>query len=819
MWWWPSMNEHIGELPASPIDRSGRGSAIALTPRDAHVRAGRSGWMGWTALALFASLQVGASGWLPRWLHVGCEVACAAALVWSAAPDSRSRVLVRVLRLALAVAAVALSHRVSIDALSAFGVAVALVAAPSAAPAQRDQARAIAWIVGAFAVARLAIASPFGAHALEQLSGALSVAASAAIREKVNLGPTYSGALALCVCVLLISAAGFSRRGARAVALVSLALTGLVAAGAVSLGARLLPPFGSDDAGLAGRWLATQLPWVALAPLLAVTVALLARSALSESFARAVFSVCCLAGLLCVAGAAPVQAGRPVERWKVYEKGYLSWGRPDDRTFGEYSAGMLGTLPDFIESSGGRTEFITEIDAAALAQADALVIVNLDHALSAAALDALDEFVVGGGSLFVVGDHTFLQGEAGSGVLHLNAPLRSTQIAFANDSADPLAPGWFDATWEVRVGAPFLAEAGNPSGAVVGGALWLGPRARPLVVGRHGYVDLGIDAPVDAARGWLGDLMWNPGERLGDVVLCAEQRLGAGRVVVVGDTTGLTNLGRTARWRWWTDAMFAQERGPHGGRLALPVALALALLASLLWPNAERWQALAAPTTAAVVFAGSALHAPRPAALVRDARRAIVEFAVRPDGPIYGWEPTGLLSIGVSLEREGWRAVHADTRTEEVLQDSGLLVVTRPQVDPGANWARDVLAWVHGGGALIVSASHEQSLLLERVLAPLEIGVLPHVLGPVQVPSSSEAPVLRHPFFIEAWELELRSAEWTVWAARGEAPLCARRQWGAGVVTVIGDARFLTNHALEGSLGVQRDNIDFFRAIAGEPGE
>ena len=54
----------------------------------------------------------------------------------------------------------------------------------------------------------------------------------------------------------------------------------------------------------------------------------------------------------------------------------------------------------------------------------------------------------GGGTLIVVGDHTFLH-EAPDGEgpeLFLNQPLEPAAIRFANDSADPIAPGWISST-------------------------------------------------------------------------------------------------------------------------------------------------------------------------------------------------------------------------------------------------------------------------------------------------------------------------------------------------------------------------------------
>ena len=76
----------------------------------------------------------------------------------------------------------------------------------------------------------------------------------------------------------------------------------------------------------------------------------------------------------------------------------------------------------------------------------------------------------------------------------------------------------------------------------VGCSLQIDPPARPFIVGRFGHSDIGDRN--NRALNYVGDMRYNPGERLGDVVLAAEASYGQGRIVVIGDTTpmGSVNL-------------------------------------------------------------------------------------------------------------------------------------------------------------------------------------------------------------------------------------------------------------------------------------
>ena len=67
----------------------------------------------------------------------------------------------------------------------------------------------------------------------------------------------------------------------------------------------------------------------------------------------------------------------------------------------------------------------------------------------------------------------------------------------------------------------------------------IGWPAWPLLVGKWGWADPG-DPKGEAM---MGDGKYGPGERLGDLVLAAEQRYGKGTIVAFGDTSSMT--GRT----------------------------------------------------------------------------------------------------------------------------------------------------------------------------------------------------------------------------------------------------------------------------------
>jgi len=63
--------------------------------------------------------------------------------------------------------------------------------------------------------------------------------------------------------------------------------------------------------------------------------------------------------------------------------------------------------------------------------------------------------------------------------------------------------------------------------------------AKPLVIGKAGYSDIGD--MENTADGYLGDMRFNRGERIGNLVLAAEAAYGEGIFMAFGDTTLFQN--------------------------------------------------------------------------------------------------------------------------------------------------------------------------------------------------------------------------------------------------------------------------------------
>ena len=149
--------------------------------------------------------------------------------------------------------------------------------------------------------------------------------------------------------------------------------------------------------------------------------------------------------------------------------------KPDFESYGVYAVGMLGMLPDIVERMGCRTRLVTEITENVLDDSRVLFFANHNTPLSSEQYELIEDYVRAGGSLLVVGDHTFLYENRES---LLNRLVQFSNIRFNFDSANFFVGGWLHGYR--YLGTPTSDMVGrefNEVGSVIGCSLSVKPPA------------------------------------------------------------------------------------------------------------------------------------------------------------------------------------------------------------------------------------------------------------------------------------------------------------------------------------------------------
>lgn len=336
----------------------------------------------------------------------------------------------------------------------------------------------------------------------------------------------------------------------------------------------------------------------------------------------------------------------------LYEKCYGNWERPRHGDYGRLSIGMYGMLPAHLESLGAEWVVSRDLSDADLKDADALVVIYPHKPWKGEQLERIDRYVRNGGGMLVMGEHTTIgeddppapgqpARDKADEEARFNDLLKSTAMRVRFDSGLAAVGGWLNSYEALAHPASAgVADDQNQFAAVTGASVETRWPARPILVGRWGWTEPGDNRDPEGNPSMMGDHHYGGGEKrtllppgkrryvlfdagwerrtdlnkdnpevilpekLGDVVLAAEQPVGEGRVVVFGDTSGISNGLMIDSYQYvyrLLGYLASKPGGPQAWwRQVLTVLLAVALVALVAWRGSGTLTVLAA-----VVVAGS----------------------------------------------------------------------------------------------------------------------------------------------------------------------------------------------------------------------
>ncbi len=523
----------------------------------------------------------------------------------------------------------------------------------------------------------------------------------------------------------------------------------------------------------------------------------------------------------------------------VYEKGFLNWLKPRHGDYGRLSVGMYGMWPAFCASYGAQCVISPDLAEPDLAGADLLVLIFPNRPWEPGQLERIQRFVSAGGTLLVLGEHTVREKDGGN---RFNEVLGPTAMQVAFDSAMFAVGGWLHSYQALAHPAALgLRDDRNQFGVVIGASVEAGWPARPLLVGRWGWADPG-DVTNDETRGgsMMGNQKYDAGERLGDVLLAAEQRWGRGRVVVFGDTSGFTN-GILVGSHQYVAALLAtlcQKIEFGAGRMVAALAGCL-LLAGWVWRQPRPGRLLSVALVFGAATWGAAAWSAARANLVPDGRGAQPNnlayldstHAERVSGE--SWRPNGLGGLQLTLMRNGYLVLSLPEFTARRLEGAGLLVCAAPGRPFTARERAVARSFVERGGILIFTVGWPEAAASRRLLAELGFfvggrgaaegrGPEPKPFGHFKAPYYNGGDYMAYVRFHAAWAVESSDPNAQPLAYGPRDPLTGRdptvilmRRLGRGKVVVVADSEFATNQNLENEGGQPfeglRENAHFWR--------
>jgi hypothetical protein len=500
----------------------------------------------------------------------------------------------------------------------------------------------------------------------------------------------------------------------------------------------------------------------------------------------------------------------------AYDKGYLDWVKPEhDST----SDGMYGMLPVFVESLGGRFIKSKELSAEDLASADVLLLIHPDQPWPKETLQRVRDYVRGGGSLLLVADPAIHEGNRSSSFNDVLEPL-SMSVRF--DTAITRTGNW-EQSYEImsHPATAGLDDLRNRFGMQSGSTIRTSWLARPTLVGQWGWSEPGNDAAT------TGVSQYNTGERLGDLVLAAEQPLGQGRVFVLGDTSPLRNDGLPNAFPFVGRLLSYLAHRPSSPQVLWRQLCTLATLLAtlgLLVGRPAAWQVMLTSTVMAVALACCTFAAYWSGRVLPDGRH--VSAAVRnpiayvdashleaydSDSRSHGVENHGISEFLRTLMRQGYLPLLTPDLAPDRLEGCGLLVLIAPSQQFTPEERASVKKLVDDGGLLLCIVGAEEARPSARLLEEFNFRVPPSPVKPDESTREPEPfgckPALMHKdcnrqyMYYAAWPVECTATDdvtlLKIWPKdEAERPTIICRMGPRGRVVVIGDTYFATNENL-----------------------
>jgi hypothetical protein len=477
----------------------------------------------------------------------------------------------------------------------------------------------------------------------------------------------------------------------------------------------------------------------------------------------------------------------------------------------------FGTMLWFFEERGYTVEILDDENTISvqesLKDADVFMTANLNEPFSSEDIESIKSFVRSGGGLFIFGEHTNMMADPvdfQSGYHYLNDVLEGTGITVNTDTAE-----WTHNHWQTSVMffphpvGKGLTPADVHTGSV-GASLSITGSAQPVMVGRYAF----SDNPNPLEPGFLGNRDYDPGELLGDIVLAASGTYGKGKVLVFGDTSYGFNEALTETWMLMENCIeFLTGSGNSsilewGGLLLFLVAVGVLFSTQNVFINSSAGYAL---LIISFLVSGMILST-MDVTHVKTDTIAWIDTGhcnlINTDG----YKDNSVDGLCKNFMRNQYIPLYLQSTSQ--LDQGSILTIIAPTRTYSRREVRKITSFVENGGLLILSVGAMEKNAVNPLLHAFEMDIGNIPLGPVpwiiethgMTPQISDEDLERYwhdPKFMEVYPVA-GSGSVTTYASLtylGQTfNLIIAKQYGKGMVVLIGDSRFLLDENLEYSL-------------------
>jgi hypothetical protein len=491
-----------------------------------------------------------------------------------------------------------------------------------------------------------------------------------------------------------------------------------------------------------------------------------------------------------------------------HDEGHVDWSTPVFGKYGGKNGGMFGTVIKHL-SAAGYDVHIDSISEESLENAAALTLINSNRQFTDEEKKLVWSFVKKGGGLLILGDHT--------GMEHIRKPfndlLLPVNIHFNFDSAMSMVPKW---TNGFVIKPHYITKNirdENDLQIWIGASLSVSYPAKPLILGKYAFSDKGSIKAQN--MGYLGDMRYVPGEKLGNLPLVAVSNFGDGKVIVFGDTSSFQNsaiflsadfVQRIYSWLSTKAIIFY----PYNMLLTSLAFLSLAIYFTFNKPFIHLITMVLTVFLALIVLIGNTLqHKLDYQKPVMKVPVALIDASHRELLSLDAWgDQNGFGGLVYNLERNGYLPIVMRDFNHDELLNSKLFIIMAPTKEFSFDEIKTLNQFLNKGGQLILAVGWEEKESCRNLLKYFKIDIDNIPLGRILSTQNT-----RKLSFNNAWPISFEDDDTEILTTVWGYPVAILKVHGKGRLLIVGGGSFFLNKNLEGLYNYSIDNIQFLKEI------
>jgi len=508
-----------------------------------------------------------------------------------------------------------------------------------------------------------------------------------------------------------------------------------------------------------------------------------------------------------------VPTNNHVSNIAFYSKGILDWNLPSFGTLGLKTIGMFGLLPDYLESAGNNVVFIDQINDVNLVSVDVLVMINIDHLLLPEEHRSVWSFVERGGGLLILGDHTDLRGVMNS----TNILLSPTNIRFKFDSGFHFKRLWDNCLTLLPHQINYGVNKANEIFMGIGASLDIDYPAEPIIISNFAFSDWGNYKNVQGA--YLGNYQYNSGEQVGDIILCAEERIGEGKVVVFGDTSPFQNPCVPYNYKFILNVFSYLSSNNvliknNWISLFFVIIISVILYDENKTMNEKRLIMAASIISLSLMLSNASIF--NNGKYEVGSKVAFIDITHCNQFNMEPWTEDSVGGLIINLIRNDYKPILLRDFNDILINENNLLIMIAPVQSLTSKEIRLIESFTNNGGNVILSFGwkfrNQQKNLLNLIgldIAPIPLGPYPY-FDTQYIRRGSETK------FFDSWKIIHNEQCEIIYEATLDGDtysIVAKVDIGAGSIVLISDDKFLLDKNLESEDDYWPGNVFFLKEL------